>query len=175
MEDALPGIIAENIRNVSNASHAITGAQQVLKDVTLIHATICSGHPGDVRSSDLESFRKKSGSCMLSRQNRTLCFSPPPPESDAFRLQGTTGTQCPSHAHLAGAALLNHAGLKPSLPGPLATAGAMHLIIHRRDQRPLFYWHRDCLPIILDSHALGMHLFGCRTSPSRAPFLIFRR
>lgn len=78
MEDALPGIIAENIRNVSNASHAITGAQQVLKDVTLIHATICSGYPGDVRSSDLESFRKKSGSCVFSKQNRTLCFSPLP-------------------------------------------------------------------------------------------------
>lgn len=63
-----------------------------------------------------------------------MFLSPPPPESDAFRLQGTAGTQCPSHAYLTSAALLNHAGLKPSLPGPLTTAGAMHLIIHRRDQ-----------------------------------------
>lgn len=90
MEDAVPGIIAENIRNVSNASHAITGAQQALQDVILIHATICSGHPGDVKSSDLESFRKNSGSYMFSKQNRMLCFFSPSLESDAFRLQRTT-------------------------------------------------------------------------------------
>lgn len=79
MEDAAPGITAENIRNVSNASHAITGAQQVLEDVILIHAAICSGHPGDVRSSDLESFRKNSGPRVFSKQNRTLCFFSPLP------------------------------------------------------------------------------------------------
>lgn len=106
----------------------------MLQDVILIHTTIFSGHPGDVRSSDLESFGKNSRSGMFSKQNRTLCPPPPPRplESDAFSLQGATGTECPSHTHLTVQPPLSLAGLKPSLRGTPAAAGAMHLLIHHR-------------------------------------------